>query len=282
MKERRFLHFAIAIMMLFTVLFQNEAVILAVSTQSTTVVNSKKQFIQCIYKNMLAKEKKFVIKYSGDWHDLKVDNLDEVLDKVYAIDNKNTSDDFDYLKENIESYLFNVSSNGVATILTFTVNYRETKSQIAKVNNKVKKVIKSMKLGEKSDYHKVKKIHDYIVNLVNYDQTYSKYTAYNALFNKSSVCEGYALLFYKMATEAGVSCRIVTSDNHAWNIVRLGEKWYHIDVTWDDPISDKPVLRYDYFLKGSKTMAKTHTLSSMFTTKTFNRLYPISTSNYSK
>lgn len=51
--------------------------------------------------------------------------------------------------------------------------------------------------------------------------------------------------------ELGITCTVVSSDamNHAWNMVRVNGKWYHIDVTWDDHVSDTYGRVYhDYFM----------------------------------
>ena len=42
----------------------------------------------------------------------------------------------------------------------------------------------------------------------------------------------------------------VSSNSHIWNAVEIDGKWYHIDLTWDDPVvSDgKDYLYEDYFL----------------------------------
>lgn len=280
--KRKFIQLTVVMFVIAALLLPNSTIINASSTSSAKQVRSQKEFVKCIYTNLLAKEKTFTMSYKGDWNDLGVDNLDSLLKKVYAIDDKSTSDDFDYLRENVKQYSLKISSDGRTSKLTFKVSYRETKDQTKKVNERVKSALESMDLEDESDYAKIKKIHDYIVNRVSYDQSYRKYTAYNAMVNKSAVCQGYALLFYKMATEAGIPCRIVTSDNHAWNIVKLGSKWYHLDATWDDPVSKKPVLRYDYFLKGSETMTKAHNLSAEYKTKSFKKAYPISKADYKK
>ena len=280
--KRKFIQLTIAMFMMVALLLPNRIIINASSTGSVKQVRSQKEFVRSIYMNLLAKEKTFTMKYKGDWNDLGVKNLDSLLKKVYAIDDKSTSDDFDYLRENVKQYSLNISSNGKTSKLTFKVTYRETKAQTEKVNKRVQSVLKSLDLEDRSDYAKIKKIHDYIVNRVSYDQSYSKYTAYNAMVNKSAVCQGYALLFYKMATEADIPCRIVTSSSHAWNIVKLAGKWYHLDATWDDPVSDKPILRYDYFLKGSDSMTQAHNLSAEYKTKAFKKAYPISKTDYKK
>lgn len=274
---------AIIILLIFVFILPNGTIINASSTNSSiTYITSEEEFVDKIYDNLLAKKKTFSIGYKGSWNDVYEQDLDGLFEQVYAIDKEDTSDDYDYMKGNIKKYSLRLSSNGKVSTFTFTVSYRETKSQTAKVNTKIAAVLKSLDIADASDYTKVKKIHNYIVNKTTYDSGYTKYTAYQALIKKSAVCQGYALLFYKMATEAGINCRVVTSSSHAWNIVQMGNKWYHLDTTWDDPVSKKPVLRYDYFLVGSSSMTKDHALAAEYKTKAFKKAFPISTSDYKK
>lgn len=75
-----------------------------------------------------------------------------------------------------------------------------------------------------------------------------------------------------MLTEAGVKCYIITgkanngrgAQSHAWNMVRVGKKWYYLDVTWDDPVGAGDILQYDYFLVGKKQFEQSHAASSEF------------------
>ena len=32
-------------------------------------------------------------------------------------------------------------------------------------------------------------------------------------------------------------CSSDLSDTHVWNIVYINNKWLHLDLTWDDPVS---------------------------------------------
>ncbi|SET40952.1 transglutaminase domain-containing protein [[Clostridium] polysaccharolyticum] len=287
-KQRKGIQVFVMVFVLLTQLISNQSFVYAASKkaavkkQSVRTLTVDDDFIQKVYKKIVQRSSSFSIKYNGDWRTLNGNGLDVILDRVYAIDNKSTSDDFDYLKENVKQYSLRISTNGVTSTLTFSISYRETKEQTQKVNKTIKSKLNSMNLDKVSDYQKIKKIHNFIVNRVSYDQKYTKYTAYDALYKKEAVCQGYALLFYKMATEAGIPCRIVTSASHAWNIVKLEDKWYHVDVTWDDPVSDKPVLRYDYFLKGTKSMADVHVLNREFQTREFQKAYPISNTDYKK
>lgn len=270
----------VASLLLVVMLLPNCIRVYAANGGDAEVVQSKEEFIQVIYDNLLNKSKTFSIIYNGEWEDIYNNDLDKLFQEVCLIDDEKTTDDFDYMKGNIKKYSLNLSSNGIRSEFLFSVVYRESKAQTEKVNATVKRAIKKMKLSKASDYTKVKKIHDYIVNRATYDTGYSRYTAYDAIVRKKAVCQGYALLFYKMTSEVGIPCRVITSSDHAWNIVKIGKKWYNVDCTWDDPVSSIPILRYDYFLKGSDSMKDTHIVSPEYRTRAFKKAYPISATDY--
>ena len=113
-----------------------------------------------------------------------------------------------------------------------------------------------------SDEEKVKAIHDYLIYHANYvnngDYSSAENWAYGAcgvLLHGEGVCQSYAIAFYMMATAAGVECEYVTgvatnssaSGGHAWNRVKINDKWYYIDCTWDDPTGGGHE-RYTYYL----------------------------------
>ncbi|SFR72920.1 transglutaminase domain-containing protein [Anaeromicropila populeti] len=247
---------------------------------ASNTVTSKKAFIKALYNNMVKRKTSFQISYDGEWTDIYKDDIEGLLEEVYAINDAATSDDFDYLRGCVTGVSLSVSGNQYGSEFDISIEYSESKKQLDKVNKYVEKVLGQLDLSGKSRYKKVKLIHDYIVNHITYDLSEENYSAYAGLLKKTTVCQGYALLMYKMLTEAGVPCRYVTGNNHAWNLVKLGNKWYHIDATWDDPVSDKPVLRYTYFLTGSKSMDKSHSLDEIYSTEKFANKYPISKADY--
>ena len=48
----------------------------------------------------------------------------------------------------------------------------------------------------------------------------------------------------------------IASENHIWNYVYINNNWKHLDLTWDDPITNtgKNVLQYDYYLLDTKAL----------------------------
>lgn len=153
----------------------------------------------------------------------------------------------------------------------------QCESQVIAVKNQILNQI-----AGKNDIEKMRYIHDYLVDTIEYDQTFVEkniYNIYGALVSKTCVCEGYAKASQYLLNEAGLENIIITgtatnsdgkTENHAWNYVNIDEKWYAIDTTWDDPIivgggKLTNTIRYRYFLKGSSTMNKNHFISTKFT-----------------
>ncbi|MGN1120452.1 MAG: transglutaminase domain-containing protein, partial [Oscillospiraceae bacterium] len=107
------------------------------------------------------------------------------------------------------------------------------------------------------DLTKIIYLHDKLVATRCYDLTYSYYSAYYNLVEKTSVCQGYAEAFWYLMYNVGIDCRIVSSStlNHAWNMVKVDGKWYHLDATWDDPVADVPGRAcHGYFLLSDSKM----------------------------
>ena len=125
-----------------------------------------------------------------------------------------------------------------------------------KVYHKLHDVAKELKLEELNDIDAIIAAHDYLVLNTSYDEAAATATtggpshyAEGPLLNNKAVCSGYASAFQLLMTFADVECEYVFSDTHAWNLVKLDDEWYHIDVTWDDPVPDQPgTVIYTHFL----------------------------------
>lgn len=108
---------------------------------------------------------------------------------------------------------------------------------------------------------KIKVIHDYIINNTKYDvernekntSQYESNTAYGLLKDGYAICSGYADTMAIFLHEMGIENYKVASATHVWNAVKLNDKWYHLDLTWDDPVSNTgdDILDHKYFLINS-------------------------------
>lgn len=116
-----------------------------------------------------------------------------------------------------------------------------------------------------SDFEMEVAIHDYIISTVEYSKQESNpsknviqssiYTIIGPLFKKQAVCWGIACSFKLLCDYLGLPSLIVLghkidnnqlAENHAWNMIKLNRRFYHIDVTWDLKSDESDCVRYDY------------------------------------
>ena len=171
--------------------------------------------------------------------------------------------------------------------MNYTMTYYTTAAQEAELDNAIALAKTNLGLNSSTmnDYQKIKAIYDYMTKNITYDyanlndDSYRlKYTAYAAMINKTAVCQGYAVLLYRMALECGVDARVITGIGnggaHGWNIVKLGNYYYNVDSTWDAGYSN-----YSYFLKTDGNF-RYHTRDNEYATGDFYEAYPMAASDY--
>ena len=201
-----------------------------------------------------------------------------------------TGQEGDALKYGGIGYSVSTTSYSDAARVTYTyyMNYYTTAEQEKQLSSAVTSALTSLNLDGKTEAEKVVAIHNYICDHVDYDydglsdsNNTVKYTAYGALCNGKAVCNGYAVLFYRMCKEAGLSVRIISGTSnggsHAWNIVKVGDVYYAVDSTWDG--QDAQTLN-QYLLKSEKDFSADHTRSAEYTTEEFNDTYPMALNSY--
>ena len=130
-------------------------------------------------------------------------------------------------------------------------------NEIKEINDEVDRIIKRNISNDMSDEKKIKAIHDYIINTTEYDKVrndtgsseYSSNTAYGTLIQHKAICSGYADAMELFLNKFNIKNYKIASKTHVWNAVYINNKWAHLDLTWDDPVSDRgPILDYKYFL----------------------------------
>ncbi len=140
------------------------------------------------------------------------------------------------------------------------------------------------------DYNKILTVHDTLVDLIEYDTTYSRtntHNIYGALIEHKVVCEGYAKSFKYIMDALNIPCILVSgtatnssgeTESHMWNYVQIDGNWYGIDLTWDDPIvvgaPSKNIIRHNYFLKGYNTFSNSHRVENKISENGMSFSYP--------
>ena len=111
---------------------------------------------------------------------------------------------------------------------------------------------------EMSDFEKLLTVHDYFALNYEYNASVSSsseapeaFRADGILVDKTGVCQAYSLAFKYIMNLLQIDCSYAISDtmNHIWNVVKLDGQWYHVDITWDDPLPDRfSLAAHTYFL----------------------------------
>lgn len=91
-----------------------------------------------------------------------------------------------------------------------------------------------------SDFEKEIMIIRWLVENCTYEKAsgWKNSTAYSCIINGKAQCSGYADAFLQTAKSCGLEVRYVSNSSHAWNLIKLDGDWYHVDVTWEDPIGN--------------------------------------------
>lgn len=238
------------------------------------------------------KDNKEVNDYKGYYNVVKeaLYNYDSTLDinvknyhkNLYNLDVVNEIlKDNPELKGSFTQYNLKARNLIYTTKMTISFNYIESKEVLQarenEVENKVKEIISKVIKPDMKDYEKEAALHDYILSNSTYDKRFysgdmpkESYTAYGILVNKVGVCLGYAQAMDRLLKASGIDSTIITGEadngegkgyeSHAWNIVKIGGQYYHLDPTWDDLINKDGIeaIRHSYFNLSDEQIGKNH------------------------
>lgn len=242
--------------------------------------------VSYIRKQMVSRETEITLNFPASWFDSHKDELYwDLLYDAMKCDESSTGQDGDALIYGFAGCRLSYSSK--AGYIQYTMSYHSDAEQEAKLTAAVAEAMTTLQLNGLSEAKKIIKIHDYICNHVDYAYNSTEeqiYTAYGALCTGKAVCQGYAVLFYRLCKEAGLSVRIISGTGnggaHAWNIVRIGSKYYNVDCTWDG----QDTATYNEFLLKSEADFRDHIRESWkvagshylyYTSAEFNAQYPM-------
>ncbi|WP_068986878.1 transglutaminase domain-containing protein [Lysinibacillus xylanilyticus] len=221
--------------------------------KNIATANSIETLQNLIEKQVMQLSTEFDIHYTGDTSEIK-DELSELI--KHAIQDP-------YIYANISSFKWKYDGYANNIVIKFQFTYHISQAEEAFVEQTLANIIASM--HGLSDLQKLQAAHDFIVLSAEYSKETegSQYSPYTLLTENKGVCQAYALVLYRMLEMLGFEVQYVPGkvgeQLHAWVLVKLDNEWYHIDVTWDDPLPDrKGEVRYNYFLVSDRQLAQDH------------------------
>ena len=176
--------------------------------------------------------------------------------------------------------------------LKYVLTPEQTESRLQEIEAAVPQFIEGITDGM-CDFEAVLRVYNNLIRLTDYDSVGLEKekaepdavddlrSVYGVLVNHKGVCAGYAVAFAYLMHRIGIECMYVHgkaakeggkrfTENHAWNLVKLENEYYYMDVTWGDFSDTKPEknqsdeISYQYFCVTSKELAIDHKLDEKF------------------
>lgn len=179
---------------------------------------------------------------------------------------------------NFKQFRFIRTVIGIIYQVDYTIKQDLYKERRKRIEEKADSILKRLGIGQTDTVSdKCRKIHNYFINHIHYQyealknpNLYPEAFDIRGVFDTSkAVCEGIAKAFQFLGNKAGIDSLIVNGISslegigkgisHAWNIVKIGNSYSHIDVTWDMGLyKTGEQIRYDYFLIPDDWMQMDH------------------------
>ncbi|MBE6626343.1 MAG: hypothetical protein E7628_04085 [Ruminococcaceae bacterium] len=178
---------------------------------------------------------------------VKLDYLVTLFDDLLS-----SSPELYYLNSKL-TYSYN-NYNGINYVSRVKFHYNMTPKELKEarpIYDREVQYIASLVDPNMSETEKALFVYDYMAALYEYDSDMIVYDAYRMLTGERGVCRAYSLAYAAVMRELGMECIMVVSNEmvHAWNLVQVDGVWYHVDLTFDDPLNDRPGrTQHEYFL----------------------------------
>lgn len=154
-----------------------------------------------------------------------------------------------------------IDSKRIEVELGYTVSGKdELETKILKINEVISPIISTADTMD--NFNAEVYIHDKICEIA----TYYKYvdinevpeechSIYGCFVSKSAVCDGLSKALQIVLDKVGIESILVTGNlqnqAHAWNLVKLDDSWYHVDITSNKSIKNendnKEEIIHSYF-----------------------------------
>lgn len=164
--------------------------------------------------------------------------------------------------------------------ISLTKSYTDTDIKLVKeaISNIKKKIINQ----NLSTEDQLKAIHDYIIDNSIYDSNrtdngvieYKSDIAYGPLIEGYGICGGYSDAFELFLEELNIKSYKISSISHVWNAINLYDNWYHIDLTWDDPVTNTgdQIIENKFFMISTEELQNLEKSQHDFDENTYQEL----------
>lgn len=225
-------------------------------------VSNKQDILNVIYTILNSGDNEFTFYCQKDYQNCESDlkEISENSDLLTVLNNMVSP------FNSYEKMYVTINNYGKATI-SFTKLY--SSEDITNINNKLDEIQSQIITNNMTDYQKIRAFHDYIINNTVYDEeradeiesgstkvNNNSHKANGPLFEGKALCSGYSDVMKLFLDRLGLPNYKISTSNHIWNYVYINGSWKHLDLTWDDPVTNthQNMLLHKYFLIDTSTL----------------------------
>ena len=211
-----------------------------------------------------------------------VEYLECINDFKLVVDDKNLMSDINNFVHPFNSfYKLNsfISENGK---IVLKKENKYSKEFIDKINKKTDEIFNELYDKNKTDEDNIRVFHDFIINNTKYDVANKdanlnnpSSTAYGVLYNNLGICSGYTDTMAIFLDKMNIPNYRISSTTHTWNLVYVNNTWKHLDLTWDDPVTNtgKDEIIHSFFLVDYNKILKDGNSDHLFNMDRYKEAY---------
>ncbi len=218
--------------------FENDSLFMSVKDQSAALGIEESRYYQLLGSIRSALKANSTELDIRDFHIVNTDTNRQILANMFG-----------YAPEQVKCMQRVYFSLGSTELYSMQFTYlSDAEERWAECEKAANVLVWDLQESNLTDVQKALILHDRLAELCEYDQVnYEEnsipdvsHTMYGCLVNRVAVCDGYAKAYQYLLEKVGIQSRLCTSEalGHAWNIVTIDGKEYHVDITWDDLVWD--------------------------------------------
>ena len=166
--------------------------------------------------------------------------------------------------------------------VTVNIEKAYTSEDIQEIDQKIDDIYHSLIKDNDNVIDNIKNVHNYIINNSKYDSlrsdnnviNYKSDIAYGTLIQGYGLCGGYTDAMELFLERMNIKSYKISSNSHVWNAIFVNNQWYHLDLTWDDPVTSdlSDVLDDTFFLINTTSLKELEDTQHIFNEDIYSEL----------
>lgn len=164
----------------------------------------------------------------------------------------------------------NLLGETVSCELSYTMTQEEAQAALPQVEQYVTRCLSDLEAqNPQGDYEKILWVYRYIIANTDYVLEETDQSFLSVMTRGQGTCAGYSRTFQYLMHRLNIPCTLALGygeggESHGWNLVQCQGSWYHVDVTWGDPVDEAGApgnsMDYTYFMVTDEEIFRDHSL----------------------